>query len=201
MIITIASFKGGVGKTTSAIHIAAYLASRRGAPPVALADGDRNRTAVSWAARSEFELPFAVYPESELPDDWDGDLVIDTAGGLPDDELLKLAQVSDLVVIPTLPAAFSIENTIDTLQRLRGLTKYRILLTAVPPKPSKAGDKAIEALDAVKLPRFKRIISRRAVLTDSELAGVPVSMMAGKPAKMTWAEYQAVGKELVRMVK
>jgi chromosome partitioning protein len=201
MIITIASFKGGVGKTTTAIHIAAYLASRRGARAVALADGDRNRTAVSWADRADHELPFEVYPESELPEDWPGDLVIDTAGGLPDEELLKLAQISDLVVIPTLPAAFSIENTIDTLQRLKGLTKYRILLTAIPPKPSKAGNKAIQAIDGEKLPRFKQGIPRRAVYVSSELEGVPTSMLKGSAAKQAWADYLSVGKELVRYVK
>jgi chromosome partitioning protein len=200
MIITVASFKGGVGKTTTAIHLSAYLANRKGAS-VALADGDRNRTAVNWAGRAVAELSFKVYPETDLPKDWNGDLVIDSAGGLSEDDLLKLAAISDLVIIPTLPTAFSIENTIDTLQRLKGLTKYRILLTAVPPKPSKAGDKAIKALDDAKLPRFKQAIARRAVFTDSELVGVPVASMSGKSAKTAWEDYQAIGKELMRYLK
>jgi chromosome partitioning protein len=201
MIITIASFKGGVGKTTTAIHIAAYLASRRGARAVALADGDRNRTAVSWADRADFELPFKVYGDDVVPEDWDGDLVIDTPGNIEEAELLSLASGSDLVVIPTLCAAFSLENTIETLRRLKGLSKYRILLTAVPPKPSKAGERAIEAIDSVKLPRFKQSISRRAVYVESELEGIPTSMLKGAAAKLAWSDYQSVGKELLRYTK
>jgi chromosome partitioning protein len=201
MIITIASFKGGVGKTTTAIHLATYLAVRRGARPVALADGDRNRTAVSWASRADYDLPFKVYGDDEIPDDWDGDLVIDTPGNIEEDELLSLASGSDLVVIPTLCAAFSLENTIETLRRLSGLSKYRILLTAVPPKPSKAGERAINAIDAVKLPRFKQGIARRAIYMESELEGIPASMLKGAAAKQAWADYLAAGKELVRYAK
>lgn len=51
MIITVASFKGGMGKTTTSIHIAAYLAAKRGAVSVVLGDGDVNRSALSWANR------------------------------------------------------------------------------------------------------------------------------------------------------
>src|SRR3712207_9187594 len=40
MIVTVAAFKGGVGKTTSAVHLAAYL-SRQG--ETVLADGDLNQ--------------------------------------------------------------------------------------------------------------------------------------------------------------
>ena len=46
MILTVASFKGGVGKTTSAIHFAAYLQQQA---PTLLIDGDPNRSATTWA--------------------------------------------------------------------------------------------------------------------------------------------------------
>ena len=46
LILALASLKGGVGKTTSAVHIAAYLAQK--GQRVLLADGDRIRTATTW---------------------------------------------------------------------------------------------------------------------------------------------------------
>ena len=48
MIITVASFKGGQAKTTSAVHLAAFFA-RQGT--TLLIDGDPNRSASSWAKR------------------------------------------------------------------------------------------------------------------------------------------------------
>jgi chromosome partitioning protein len=58
MIITIASFKGGVSKTTTAVHLAAYLQQRS---PRLLIDGDSNRSATGWARRGQ--LPFKVVNE------------------------------------------------------------------------------------------------------------------------------------------
>jgi chromosome partitioning protein len=49
MIITIASFKGGVSKTTTAVHLAAYLQKRS---PTLLIDGDPNRSATGWSRRA-----------------------------------------------------------------------------------------------------------------------------------------------------
>ena len=48
MIVTVASFKGGVGKTTTAIHLAAFL---QGYAETLLIDADPNRSAQSWASR------------------------------------------------------------------------------------------------------------------------------------------------------
>jgi chromosome partitioning protein len=58
MDITVAGFKGGTGKTTTAIHLAAYFSDRFGSDSTFLADGDPNKSASDWARRGE--LPFPV---------------------------------------------------------------------------------------------------------------------------------------------
>ena len=60
MIVTVASFKGGVGKTTTALHLAAYL---QGDAPTLLVDGDLNRSALQWASAGN--LDFQVCDEAQ----------------------------------------------------------------------------------------------------------------------------------------
>ena len=50
MIVTVASHKGGVGKTTTAVHLAAYLQTLA---PTLLLDGDDTRNATAWSHRGK----------------------------------------------------------------------------------------------------------------------------------------------------
>ena len=79
LVLALASLKGGVGKTTSAVHIAAHLAGS--GRTVLLADGDRIRTANAWGRGGE--LPFTVGGLASLSQAAKDDaVVIDSRGGL-----------------------------------------------------------------------------------------------------------------------
>lgn len=197
MIITVASFKGGVGKSTTAIHLAAFLAGKKG--KVVLADGDLNRSVLSWAEKGGEALPFTVCDANSTPDDYTH-MVIDTPARPSDEELISLAQVSDLLVVPCTPTTFSLEATIETLATLDS-DRYKILLTVVPPRPSREGSKAKAALEEAGLPVFKTMIRRFTVYLKAENFGVPVNQVKDPKATDAWADYQAVGKEIIRTVK
>lgn len=81
LVLALASLKGGVGKTTSAVHIAAHLAGA--GRTVLLADGDRIRTATAWGRGGE--LPFTVGGMASLSGAGKYDaVVIDSRGGTED---------------------------------------------------------------------------------------------------------------------
>jgi len=195
MIVTLASFKGGVGKTTSAVHLACYL-SKLGSCLVV--DGDPNRSATSWSKRGN--LPFKAVDLVAAPKyaRQFEHTVIDTAARPSEDDLEALVDGCDLLILPTSPDALSMEallKTVSLLKRL-GSDRYRILLTLVPPAPRQTGHQAREALIEQKLPLFTQSIRRFAAYEKAALEGKPVYATGDRNGRIAWREYQAVGEEL-----
>lgn len=196
MIITVASFKGGVGKTTTALHIAAYCQTKA---PTLLVDGDLNRSALDWADRGN--LPFKVVDEKQgvrFARQYDH-IIIDTPARPAQDELKTLAEGCDLLILPTSPDALAMGAMLQMVDVLAGLnTDYRVLLTLIPPAPNKAGDEARAALEGQGLPLFKGGIRRLAVFQKAALEGVPVNQVKGDSyAGIAWRCYAEVGREIL----
>jgi chromosome partitioning protein len=199
MIVTIASNKGGVGKTTTAIHIAAFLQSTA---PTLLVDNDPNRSSTGWAARSETGLPFRVVDANQaLKVGRDFEHVVFDTKARPDREELKtLAEGCDLMVIPTTPDAMSIEalmSTVDTLRNI-GVGQFKILITIIPPYPERDGEEARRMLEANGYPLFSSGIREAKAFKIAALNGQVVSQIKGPRAAVCWEDYAKVGTELVR---
>ncbi|MBD1866111.1 ParA family protein [Cyanobacteria bacterium FACHB-471] len=197
MLVTVAGFKGGVGKTTTAVHLSCYF-SKKGS--TLLVDGDPNRSATGWSKRGE--LPFKVVDLMAAAAHSRNfeHVVIDTAARPDKSELEALVDGCDLLVLPTSPDALSLDamlQTVDLLQSLGG-DRYKVLLTMVRPKPVKTAQQAREALTDSEIPLFKKDIRQFIAYEKASLLGVPVYEVKGdRNARLGWADYQAVGREIL----
>lgn len=196
MIITVASFKGGQAKTTTAIHLAALLNADK---PTLLVDGDPNRSATSWNRRKGFS--FRVVDEKQAvryAKEFEH-VVIDTQARPTEEDLKELAEGCDLLIVPLTPDALSLDTLFlftDALTRL-GANRFKILLTIVPPKPSRDGEEVLNTLKEAGLPFFKTVIRRYKVFQKAALDGVLVRDVADPHAADAWGDYVAVAKEVL----
>ncbi len=197
MIVSCVAFKGGVGKTTSAVHLATYLQQRA---PALLIDGDPNRSVLRrWAQPGK--LPFQVLDEREAMVHARNfeHLVIDSQIRPQDeDELRSLAKISTLLIIPTTVEVLSLDALLQITRVLRDMkADYRVLLTMVPPRPTRDVDDARALLNNAHIPIFQRAVRRLVAHQKAALAGVPVYEVADPRAAEAWSDYEAVGQEIV----
>lgn len=194
MIIAITALKGGVGKTTTAIHLAAYLQQK---DQTLVIDADRNRSALIWAR--EEKLPFYVASQAgatsiihKYPH-----IVVDTRARPEADEFRDLAEGSDLLIVPTTPNHLDLDATFKAVEQLTPLNvNYRILLTKVDAR-TKSGGEARQLLESHNLPLFKTEIPLLVAFERASQKGVIIRDYADPRSTLAWRRYKSVGQEIL----
>jgi len=165
IIVAVAQRKGGVGKTTLAVSLAAELARRR--KDVALVDSDPLGSACHWAGPGNLRFPvYEIALANQTVTDWvrmTGQVaadcvVIDTA---PDDRALGASiALADLVLVPCTPSGLDIEATVRTLEIIDAVRSRRNGYPAIILVPNRVDTRTLEGRQLVEeLTGFGEVVS------------------------------------------
>lgn len=189
IIISFASPKGGVGKSTSCLSIAGALAAQ--GHSVHVVDFDQTETLWRWysstpSAKDHQGLTVEKGPNTDLGEfiatlwrERRGYVLIDLAGTLTT-HMLTLAALAHLVVTPAKLSEPDILEANKLYQQLRELAQrvgkpiaHRILLNEVPSLLAGYQSHTLAQIDRSDLQRFPTLMHQRAAYAEAFFTGTP----------------------------
>ncbi|MFE1603318.1 ParA family partition ATPase [Methylobacterium sp. ID0610] len=201
--IAIISQKGGVGKTTVAVHLA--VAGAQAGYRTALVDLDPQATARKWGDKRQADEPEVIGDHAErLPQLVEAAqsngadlLIIDTAPNA-DRASLAAARAADLILIPCRPAAFDLE-AIEATRDLASIARKPawVVLSSAPAR-SAVVEEARRGLEGQGAQVAPQVVHQRVAYSYSVIDGRTAEEYepGGKAAEeiaalFAWASEQA----------
>ena len=216
-VLVFGTSKGGAGKTTLAVNVAASLPGK-----VLLLDADPQQSAVKWAdsASDGVSLPMSVMAYSgerihrevqKLLEEFDW-IVIDTPpSALAVSTVTRSALLAaDLAVVPVIPSpldiweAMSIRDLLDEINDLREGARVerletRLLINRLKPRTT-FGAEISDALDNISIPVCETSIREREAYKHAALDGCSVHQVKGKGGRSASEEIFHLTRELVTTI-
>ncbi|MEU9654346.1 ParA family protein [Streptomyces sp. NPDC048110] len=187
-VIAFVNQKGGVGKTTNTVNLAAIagqaLGSRAGESQILVVSTDPQASAVWWSDRvDEGQLPFDFHQCDDKPDDLARlklldqyeYVFVDTPGNIEDEKILSATLDStDEVVVPLPPEAMAFnpaKRTIEKVLEPKGIP-FRILITDWDPRDGTVDLEQTQAyVDSNGWPRLQSVVRHYKIHTRAAAEG------------------------------
>ncbi len=184
MIVGFLNQKGGVGKTTLAVHVADALARRK--KRVLLVDADPQGSALDWAAMRKGDPLFAVagLPRASIHKELSAlangyEMVVIDGPPRVYDVARSAIMASDLILIPVQPSPYDVWAAKEIVDLLHEAAVYKPSLISAFVINRKIvntalGRDVVEALSEYKVPVLKTSICQRIALAESAAQGQTV---------------------------